>query len=75
MIPPEAIGTARAEPVGAPSDEIEVTPAMIAAGAAALYAALDHIPQMSSIYAETLAEMVISSALGPRPSESLRGPG
>ena len=56
------VGTASV-PAGAPVHEIEVTPAMIDAGAAAISDALDYLPEMSPSRASDIAERVISGAL------------
>lgn len=51
------------EPVGAPANEVEVTPAMIEAGGDALYDHLSYDPRMYRAWAESLAEIVLRAAL------------
>lgn len=66
------VGTASV-PAGAPDDEIEITPAMIEAGAKLLIDRLGFLPEMSPGIAEDLALMVLEDALAVRRGESVQG--
>lgn len=66
------VGT-EAVPAGAPDDEIEITPAMIEAGAKLLIDRLGFLPEMSPGIAEDLALMVLEGALAVRRGESVQG--